>query len=133
VWKDFQFLPVISVAPVRRPKLNESGSNYSFEQEKELMKEKMRSVLRIANHYEHKELCLGAFGVGPGFRNPVNEVANMWRELLFEETEFMGMFQNVVFAIESSQSGSSKTGKSDYDVFKEVFAPSKLFPRSYVP
>ncbi|KAI9723755.1 MAG: hypothetical protein M1812_001055 [Candelaria pacifica] len=131
IWRDFKALPVISVAPVRRPKLDDSGTRYSFEQEKELMKEKMRTVLRIAAAWQHKDICLGPFGVGPGFRNPVAEVATMWRGILFSEREFNGVFSNVVFAVESSQSGSAKGGLTDYDVFKREFDPSNVFQTAY--
>jgi hypothetical protein len=62
LWREFRSLPVISVAPVRRPKLDETGTRYSFEQEKELMMEKMRTVLRIAAYCGNRDICLGAFG-----------------------------------------------------------------------
>jgi uncharacterized protein (TIGR02452 family) len=130
VWKDPRWLPVISVAPVRRPKLDESGKCYSFTQEKELMREKMRSVLRIASWCGHTSICIGAFGVGPIFRNPVGEVAKMWRRLLFEEEEFRGVFTDVVFAIENS-CGTDKEGLSDVDVFRSEFDPSAIFPTRY--
>ncbi|EON68913.1 hypothetical protein W97_08171 [Coniosporium apollinis CBS 100218] len=131
LWRDFRPLPVISVAPVRRPKLDESGTQYSFVQEKGLMMEKMRTILRIAAYAGHKDICLGAFGVGPIFRNPVAEVARMWRILLFHEEEFKGVFSNVVFAIESNQPGNSKGGASDFEVFREEFSPSKIFPTTW--
>ncbi|KAI9868318.1 MAG: hypothetical protein M1813_005761 [Trichoglossum hirsutum] len=128
VWKDFKSLPVISVAPVRRPKLDESGTRYSFDQEKELMKEKIRTVLRIAAVNQHKELCVGAFGVGPGFRNPVTEIAAMWKDVLFSEQEFGGVFTDIVFAVESSQTGNAKGGVTDYEVFKTQFSPANVLP-----
>ncbi|KAI9676829.1 MAG: hypothetical protein M1817_006668 [Caeruleum heppii] len=144
VWGEFKPLPVISVAPVRRPKLDGSGAQYSFVQEKELMLEKMRTVLRIAAKHEHRDLCLNAFGVGPVFRNPAGEVARMWKTILFSETEFRGMFTNVVFAIDTSQTGgaggtaaaggpssSSTEGISDVDVFRHEFEPSNIFPSPY--
>lgn len=131
VWRDFKALPVISVAPVRRPKLDESGTQYSFAQEKELMKEKMRTVLRIAAKWEHRELCMGPFGVGPGFRNPVKQVASMWRDILFCEEEFQGVFTNVVFAVENSPTGNANGGLTDYDVFKQEFDPSNIFKTAY--
>ncbi|KZF21766.1 hypothetical protein L228DRAFT_159494 [Xylona heveae TC161] len=131
VWRDFKVLPVISVAPVRRPKLDESGTRYSFEQERELMMEKMRTVLRIAAAWGHSDLCLGAFGVGHGFRNPVTEIASMWRTILFSEPEFQGLFSNIVFAIESSQTGNAKGGLTDYEVFKQEFDPSNIFRTAY--
>src|ERR1700761_6649239 len=77
LWQEFKSLPVISVAPVRRPKLDESGKRYSFSQEKDLMFEKMRTVLRIAAMFKHADIVLGAFGVGHIFRNPAREVARM--------------------------------------------------------
>ena len=132
VWRDFRPVPVISVAPVRRPKLDETGTRYSFDQERELMKDKMRSILRIAAQWGHRDICLGAFGVGPIFRNPVREVAEMWKQLLFEESEFTGVFSNVVFAIETPPSGvSSKSGASDLEVFQYIFDPSRIFATAY--
>lgn len=127
LWKEFKQLPVISVAPVRRPKLDQSGTKYSFEQEKSLMMDKMRSVLRIAAWYGHKDICIGAFGVGPIFRNPVGEVAEMWRALLFDDPEFHGVFANIVFAVESEQPGNPKGSATEHEVFKQVFAPGNLF------
>lgn len=131
VWKEFKALPIISVAPIRRPKLDESGADYSFSQEKELMKEKMRTVLRIAASRQHCDLCIGAFGVGYGFRNPAKQVAGMWRELLFNETEFQGIFSNIVFALEGTSSSSSKGGISDLEVFRGEFDPSNTHRTSY--
>ncbi|KAF2252716.1 hypothetical protein BU26DRAFT_517291 [Trematosphaeria pertusa] len=129
---EIQSLPVISVAPVRRPKLDETGAQYSFVQEKELMKEKMRTVLRLASYCGHRNLVVGAFGLGPIFRNPAREVARMWRGLLFEEEEFCGVFTDVVFAIDSGMVGPpAKGGLSDADVFKEEFDPSTIFPTRY--
>lgn len=127
LWKEFKSLPVISVAPVRRPKLDESGSDYSFEQEEELMKWKIRSVLRIAALHGHTNLCIGAFGVGPSFRNPVSRVAAMWRDILFTEAEFRGQFENIVFAIEKP-GGYSEKCSSDFDIFQEELQASKIVP-----
>ncbi len=116
---------------MRRPKLDETGTKYSFVQERELMKEKMRAVLRIASYCGHKTLVLGAFGLGPIFRNPAAEVARIWRKLLFEEEEFHGVFQDVVFAIDSSMIGPPSKGTlSDIEVFKQEFDPSMVFPIS---
>ncbi|KAK7193014.1 hypothetical protein DPSP01_005223 [Paraphaeosphaeria sporulosa] len=132
IFQNIEKLPVISVAPVRGPRLNESGSSYSFEQERELMKEKMRTVLRIAAYCDHRNLVIGAFGLGPIFRNPAREVAKMWRHLLYEEEEFRGVFTDVVFAIDCSMVGPpAKTGVSDVDIFREEFDPSAIFPTQY--
>ena len=85
VWTVFKSLPIISVAPIRHPKLTEDKTEYVFDLEKQLMREKISAVLRIAAYHQHMELCIGPFGVGPGIDNPVHLVATMWRQILFEE------------------------------------------------
>jgi uncharacterized protein (TIGR02452 family) len=124
VWAEFKSLPVISVAPIRRPKLDASGQEYSFTQEKELMKEKIRTVLRIAAAWRHRDLCVGAFGAGPAFRNPVNQLARMWRDILFVEAEFKGAFRSIVFAIDSEDS-------PEYEAFAQEFDASNVFKTTF--
>jgi hypothetical protein len=140
-------LPIISVCPVKRPKLDSSGKKYSFKQEKELMRDKICTALRIAVYYGYPNLCIGSFGLGPGFRNPPEEVATMWKDAFLKDSEFVGHFHDVVFAFEpecaTSSSGSSKTSASksaskssssksassssrDIDIFRDVFNPSKI-------
>ncbi|KAL8760726.1 MAG: hypothetical protein Q9184_003106 [Pyrenodesmia sp. 2 TL-2023] len=131
-WSRFKHLPIISVAPIRRPKLNETGTDYSFAEEKEMMMKKMRSVLRIAAYHQHHDICMGAFGVGPGFRNPAAQIAAMWRALLFEEPEFNGIFSNVVFAIEKASDSTSKDGLTDHEVFRKEFDPANIVKTSYL-
>jgi len=133
VWPEFKSVPVISVAPIRRPKLDESGQRYSFAQEKELMKDKIRTVLRIANEWHHSDICVGAFGAGPSFKNPVRQLASMWKEILFYEEEFQDAFTNVVFAIEpgSANTGSSKGTPSDVDIFRLEFDPATIWPAGH--
>lgn len=93
----------------------------------------MRTVLRIAARWEHRELCMGAFGVGPGFRNPVKQVAAMWRDILFSEDEFRGAFTNIVFAVEHSPAATSHGGLTEYEVFQQEFDPSNVFKTAYRP
>ncbi|KAF2641407.1 hypothetical protein P280DRAFT_312194 [Massarina eburnea CBS 473.64] len=121
-------LPVISVAPVRRPKLDESQTRYSFTQEQELMKEKMRTVLRLASYCGHRNLVVGAFGLGPHFRNPTEQVAMMWKDLLFKDAEFQGAFTDVAFVIESIITLTPPKGDSDFEIFRNVFDPTTIFP-----
>lgn len=144
-WQEMKALPIISVCPVKRPKLDTSGTKYSFKQEKELMRDKIRTALRIAVYYGHTKLCIGTFGLGPGFRNPPEEVALMWRDAFLRDSEFVGHFEDVVFAFDapectasmssSSKSSSSKPKSSfpskssvaaDLDIFRQVFKPSVI-------
>jgi uncharacterized protein (TIGR02452 family) len=124
-------MSVISVAPIRGPRLDATNTDYSFGEERELMMAKMKAILRIAAYYGFKDICLGAFGVGPIFRNPARVTAEMWKSLLFYDEEFKTAFENIVFAIDTSTASSSKTSKSDFDVYTEVFDPNQLFPTTY--
>ncbi|MCJ1392415.1 hypothetical protein MMC18_005282 [Xylographa bjoerkii] len=131
LWQQCKCLPVISVAPIRRPKLDDSGKDYSFGEEKELMKENIRTVLRIAVAWNHQDLCVGAFGSGPVFRNPVQQLAIMWKDVLFSEAEFQGAFTNVVFAIENITTSPNLGQSSDYEVFKQEFNADNVFKTAY--
>ena len=95
------------------------------------MKEKMRTVLRIAAAWHHTDLCMGAFGVGPSFRNPVKQVALMWKDILFSEPEFDGVFDNIVFAVETTAADNSKGERTDHDAFKETFDPSNIVQTTF--
>ncbi|KAL5371351.1 hypothetical protein DPSP01_014322 [Paraphaeosphaeria sporulosa] len=125
-YEKIQTLPVISVAPVRAPKLKEGS--YAFEQERQFMEEKMKTVLRIAAYHNQRGLFIGAFGLGPSEKNPPREVAKMWRHIIYEEEEFQGTFDNVIFVIDSGVLGDS----SCTDAFKEELAPSRICPIRYI-
>ncbi len=109
------------------------------------MRSHIRTALRIAIYYKYTQLCIGTFGLGSGFRNPVEEVATMWREALLKDPEFVGYFRDVVLAFDPmegvsashgrSKAGSSKSGGSgvsaDLEVFRNVFRPAAVI-RSWV-
>jgi uncharacterized protein (TIGR02452 family) len=141
-WQEFKALPIISVCPIKRPKLDNSGKKYSFKQERELMRDKIKTALRIAVYYDYENLCIGTFGLGPGFRNPPEEVAMMWRDALLYDPEFQGRFRDIVFAFEApegseashsspkspSSKGSPKgnSASADLEIFKYIFKPSVI-------
>ena len=64
---------------------------------------------------------LGAMGCG-AFRNPAEDVAACWREVLLE-VEFDGWFEGVVFAVldkGSAGTNAGRGGKGNFDVFDHV-------------
>lgn len=149
-WQTYKSLPVISVCPVKRPKLDSSSKKYSFSQERELMRSKIVTALRIAIYYGYENLCIGTFGLGTGFRNPPEEVACLWRDVLLRDDEFVGRFRDIVFAFEAAEgpdapvassasksfkpSGSKSASSSpkgdsvmaDLDIFRYIFKPSVI-------
>jgi len=94
-------------------------------------------------------------GLGSGFGNPPEEVARMWRDLFLKDAEFVGNFNDVVFAFEppegpmgagsssssssrgssskhsskhssSSSSSSRSKASSDLEIFKHIFSPAVI-------
>jgi uncharacterized protein (TIGR02452 family) len=96
-WYD---VPVISTAPIRWPKLRDNGSKYSFSEERDMMREKMRGALRICLYNDYDRVVIGDFGLGNGSRNPPQEVAEMWRDVLLFDPDLRGQFAYVVFVFE---------------------------------
>jgi hypothetical protein len=123
-------LPVISVPPVKRPKLDSAGVHYSFGQEKELMRDKIRTALRIAVYYGHHNLVIGNFGLGPGFRNPPEEVAKMWRDAFLTDPEFKGHFQDIIFAFEDPEGPGAVSSSSSKSSSKSSSSSSKSSSKS---
>ena len=115
-------LPVVSavsMAAIKNPERvpGEKHLMYKKSSDRELMKEKMRVILRIAAYNRHRKLVLGAFGCG-AFNNPREEVANCWAEVL-QEGEFKGWWETIVFAI-LIPPVPSKNERTSLEIFREV-------------
>lgn len=115
--EDLPVLSFVSVAAIRGPaiaKTLEGEERYKRTDDRDVMKEKMRVILRIAGTTGHRQLVLGALGCG-AFGNPRVEVARCWREV-FEEKEFKGgWWESVVFAV--MEEGGKWDGDGNFGVF----------------
>ncbi|GMH44427.1 hypothetical protein BSKO_12379 [Bryopsis sp. KO-2023] len=76
------------------------------------MRERIRLMLAIAQHYGHSTLVLGAFGCGV-FKNQPGMVAAVFHEEL--EGDFKGLFAKVVFAVLDDEGGVN------YGAFRNEF------------
>ena len=100
---------VISVASLNyNPKhghnsLDEHGN--IPEADKPVLKEKIRTILRIGILKGHDSLVLGALGCG-AFCTPPAQMARLFHQVLDEE-EFLGRFSKIVFAIIDSPSSNN--------------------------
>lgn len=93
------------------------GNGYT-EAGRELMKDKIRTIYRIALDNGHDALVLGALGCG-AFSNQPDAVAFLFRQVLVEE-EFRKRFRYVGFAIlEGKGPNSGRNGK--FAPFYELF------------
>ena len=122
--RDPRQLPVVSVvsaAAIYQPSVgcklvqpkDLSHNFYARNEDRDLMREKIRIILRTAIKNKHRKIVLGAFGCG-AFRNPPKEVACLFAEVL-QEPEFSdGWWENVVFAVLNQ----GFAGKVNFDWFK---------------
>ncbi|KAL5340836.1 hypothetical protein BJX70DRAFT_95796 [Aspergillus crustosus] len=106
---------VISMAAIYRPAIDTTSTppRYKNSMDRELSKEKLRVVLRVAVHNGHRSVVLGALGCG-AFGHPREEAADCWVDVL-QEQEFRGWFQDIVFAV----LGKGSTGHQNFSVFKQ--------------
>ena len=75
------------------------------ESDKPVLKEKIRTILRIGVLEGHDSLVLGALGCG-AFCTPPAQMARLFHEVL-DEREFRGRFLKIVFAIIDSPSSNN--------------------------
>lgn len=113
---------VVSIAAEVAPAVVIDGSKkyrYANAEDRDLIKDKMRLVLRIAATHGHRRLVLGALGCG-AFMNPKHDVADCWLEVM-KEKEFKGWFEAIVFGIVDP---GLRTG--NLSIFRECFDGLKL-------
>lgn len=99
---------VISVASLNyNPKHghNQLDNGNIPEADKPVLKEKIRTILRIGTLKKHDSLVLGALGCG-AFCTPPAQMARLFHEVL-DESEFQGRFKKIVFAIIDSPSSNN--------------------------
>ena len=75
------------------------------EQDKPILKEKIRTILRIGALKGHDSLVLGALGCG-AFCTPPSQMARLFRQVI-DEKEFQGRFRKIAFAIIDSPSSNN--------------------------
>lgn len=108
---------VISVAGIRHPAVSTTG-RYRWDEDREITKNKIRCVLRVAAQQGHSKLVLGALGCGV-FGNPPTEVANCFLDV-FKEEEFQGgWWEDIVFAVLDNARGPQrgKDGAGNFGLF----------------
>ncbi|KAK4166534.1 hypothetical protein QBC43DRAFT_205243 [Cladorrhinum sp. PSN259] len=106
--QQWQSLPVVSVPPPRWPKLTSGGTKYSFADEREMVKDKLRVALSIVAYERFESVVIGDFGLGNGYRNPPLELAELWREVLLYDPNLRGRFTSVAFVFEDPHQSTTQ-------------------------
>ena len=94
---------------------------YLTDEGKEIEKNKMRTIYRIALDNGHDSIVLGAFGAGV-YRLLPDEVANLFKEIALED-EFRNKFKLLAFAIYEGKATRLKVVGKDgkYKPFYDIF------------
>lgn len=85
------------------------------EADKPVLKEKIRTILRIGVLKGHDSLVLGALGCG-AFCTPPAQMARLFHQVM-DEPEFQGRFRKIVFAIiDGPSSNNFKPFKKEFEI-----------------
>lgn len=93
---------------MRWPKLKDNGTKYSFTSEREMAKNKLRAALTICAWNSITSVVIGDFGLGNSYRNPPQEMAELWREVFLWDPVLRGRIHNVTFAFEDPAQSTAK-------------------------
>ncbi|KAL8736199.1 MAG: hypothetical protein Q9166_000354 [cf. Caloplaca sp. 2 TL-2023] len=116
--RDLPIVSAVSMAAKRNPpvlrRLSDGEETYANAADRELMRAKIRMILRVAAAKGHRQLILGALGCG-AFGNPRSEVADLWKEVFLEAEFSGGWWQDIVFAV--MDTNNDQEANSNYGVF----------------
>ena len=108
---------IIAVPAVDSPNcIEHDGKRFIDESYIPIIKNRMRTIFRIAIDNKQINLVLSAWGCG-AYRNPPEHIAILFKEILNED-EFVGVFAIIIFAIIEKDIANQK---SNYNVFRKVF------------
>lgn len=96
------------------PKIPRGPMQFAHPADRALTKDKMRLCLHMAATKGHTMLVLGALGCG-AFKNPPQEIANCWMEVLREEVVAGGWFKEIWFAVYDGRN------EGNYEIFRDMF------------
>ena len=107
---------MVAVAGMNSPELIwENGKERIAPELIEGVKNKVRTIFRIACTHCQKNLVLGALGCG-AFGNPPEHIAEIFRDVLCEK-EFEGAFRRICFAVKTDHNSG---GSRNYEAFKKI-------------
>ena len=89
------YMSFVAVAAINHPELDADGN--ICQENANLTKNKMRTMLRIGLLNGHNSIVLGAFGCG-AFHNPPKHIARLFHEVI-DEKEFKDKYKLIAFAI----------------------------------
>jgi hypothetical protein len=90
-------LPVVSVTPPLTPRSDDSRG-FSNPDEREKVRVKMRGALRTCAYYGYTIVVVAPFGLESKYSSPPQGMAQLWQEVLQQDPDLVGRFEQVIFA-----------------------------------
>lgn len=110
------FVDVISVAAIKRPNL---VNNHLEDNSKEILRDKVRTILNLALEWSNEAIVLGALGCG-AYGTPPDDMAEIFKEVLNEE-RYQNKFHKIVFAIiDDHNAYKEHNPRGNFLPFKEI-------------
>ena len=100
-------IDMIASAAIMFPKLTNDYQSLSDKNDIELMKNKIRMLLKVGIKEENNVIILSAWGCG-AFGCPPLHIAKLFKEII--ENEFINSYQVIIFGIQGN----------NYEVFKNI-------------
>jgi uncharacterized protein (TIGR02452 family) len=125
---NYSYVSALSIAALRCPALKTISENTPggvktrkvfAKDDRTMTKDKMRLCIRMAARKGHRSLVLGALGCG-AFRNPPEEVAICWLEVLQEEEFGGGWWDAIWFAIYDTRN------EGNFEVFEKILGGQEI-------
>lgn len=73
-----------------------------------MVKDKLRGALRICAYHGYSQVVVGDFGLGNGYRNPPQELAELWREVCLYDPDLRGRIRCVTFVFEDPRQSTAQ-------------------------
>jgi uncharacterized protein (TIGR02452 family) len=110
---------IITIAALSHPNLTKDGNLAKWD--RDVTKQKIRTMLNLGLYWENDSIVLGAFGCG-AFANPPEDIAKAFKEVI-DEPEYCDKYEKIVFAIlDDHNSHREHNPRGNYLPFVETFS-----------
>lgn len=110
---------IITIAALSHPNLTKDGNLAKWD--RDITKQKIRTMLNLGLYWENDSIVLGAFGCG-AFANPPEDIAKAFKEVI-DEPEYCDKYEKIVFAIlDDHNSHREHNPRGNYLPFVETFS-----------
>ena len=109
---------ILTIAALKKPMLTKDGT--LNDADKDIVRDKIRTMLNLALDWENDSVVFGAFGCG-AYKNPPEEIAKLFKEVI-NEPNYKNKLKKIVFAIlDDGNAHREHNPRGNFLPFKEIF------------